>query len=90
MKPVRWTAHALASLVAREINRDEAERTIAFPDRKLPGHGARQLLLRRFDDPVLHQSMLLCIVLEEQVDERVIVTVYKTSRFDKYLGRGAP
>ena len=50
MRPIRWTAHAVANLTDREIERDEAERTIAAPDRTVPGHGGRQVLLRKFHD----------------------------------------
>jgi len=90
MKPVRWTAHAVASLADREIDRGEAERAIAAPDRTIPGQRGRQVLLRRFDDPILRQLMLLCVVIEDRADEQVVVTVYKTSRLDKYLERGTP
>lgn len=90
MKPYRWTAHAVASLAGREIDRDEAERALAAPDRSVHGHGGRQILLRRFDDPVLAQPMLLCVVTEDRPEERVVVTVYKTSRLARYPERGAP
>jgi len=90
MKPVRWTAHALASLAEREIDRAEADRAIAAPDRTIPGREGRQVLVRRFDDPVLRQPMLVCVVIDEDPDERVVVTVYKTSKLSKYLGGDAP
>jgi hypothetical protein len=90
MRPIRWTAHAVASLTDREIERDEAERAIAAPDRTVSGHGRRQVLLRKYHDAVLGQPMLLCVVIEDQSEERVVLTVYKTSKLDKYLERGAP
>jgi len=90
MKPLRWTAHALASLAEREIDRAEADRTVAVPDRITAGHGGRQLLLRRYQDALLQQPMLLCVVAEDQPAELVIVTLYKTSKLDKYLERSAP
>ena len=86
----RWTAHAEASLAEREIERGEAERAITAADRTVPGHGGRLVLLRRFHDPLLQAPMLLCVVAEDHADELVIVTVYKTSKLDKYLERGAP
>lgn len=90
MKAVRWSAHAPANLAEREIDRAEAERALAAPERVALGRGGRQLLLRRYDDRLLGQPMLLCVIVEDRPDERVVVTVYKTSRFDKYLERGAP
>jgi hypothetical protein len=82
--------HALANLAEREIDRAEAERAIAEPDRTAPGHGGRLMLLRRYEDRALHQDMLLCVVAEDRADERVIVTLYKTSKLDKYLQRSSP
>lgn len=89
MRPIRWTVHAAASLTDREIERDEAERTIAAPDRTVPAPGGGQVLLRKFHDAVRGQPMLLCVAVDDQSDERVVVTVYKTSKLDKYLERGA-
>lgn len=34
--------------------------------------------------------MCLCVVLEEQADEMVVVTAFKTSKLDKYLGEPQP
>jgi hypothetical protein len=90
MNPVRWSTHALANLAEREIDRAEAERALAAPDRVTLGHGGRQLLLRRYDDPLLRQPMLLCVVVEDTPGGPVVVTVYKTSKLDKYLQRGTP
>ena len=41
--------------------------------------------VRRYRDRVLDQDMLLCLVIEETMEETVVVTVFKTSQLDKYL-----
>jgi hypothetical protein len=41
--------------------------------------------MRRYFDPVLKREMLLRVVVEETIGETSVVTVYKTSRMDKYL-----
>lgn len=89
MKPVRWTAHALASLVDREIDRWEADRTVSAPDQTATSYGGRQVLMRRFHDTACGQEMVPCVVTEDHATETVAVTAYKTSKFAKYLDRGA-
>ena len=84
----RWTPHALRNLAEREIARAEAEKTIDAPDVVRDGHGGRLLFLRRYGDPVLCQEMLLCVVGEQRSADLVIVTVYKTSKIEKYLRGG--
>jgi hypothetical protein len=88
MTPLRWTAHAEASLRDREIERGEAERTLQTPDRRIAARGARELLARGYDDAVLGQRMALCVVIEQRDEETVVVTVYKSSKLDKYLQGG--
>ncbi len=45
--PIRWTRHAVKSLTDREVDRAEAERTLAEPDLIAPGQPPRQVLMRR-------------------------------------------
>lgn len=90
MKPIRWSRHALKNLADREIDRADAEKTLAEPELVVPGQPPRQVLMRRYFDKLLQQEMLLRIVVEDTVSERVVVTVYKTAQLGKYLKGGAP
>ena len=83
-KPVRWTAHALRCLATREIDRAEADVTVARPDAVVPGQSPRQVLQRRYFDRTLGREMLLRVIVEDRPSEVVVVTAYKTSRFDRY------
>jgi hypothetical protein len=85
VKLTRWTSHALENLVAREIDREEAEKTLAAPDLVVPGHASRWILTRRYYDTLLQQEMLLRMIVEETATERIVVTVYKTSQIARYL-----
>ena len=85
-KRVRWTPHALRGHAAREIDRAEADATVAHPDAVAPGQCPRQVFQRRYLDRTLHREMPLRAVVEEGPSELVVVTAYKTSRFDKYRG----
>ena len=90
MKPVRWSRHALKNLTDREIDRTEADRTLAEPDVVAPGQPPRQVRMRRYFDRLLQQEMLLRIVVEDTASERIVVTVYKTAQLSKYLKGSAP
>jgi hypothetical protein len=85
MKTYRWTPHALVNLAIREVTKEAAERVIANPDFTIADPPDREIRMGRFYDPVLDQEMLLRVVIEETAAEIVVVTVYKTSQFRKYL-----
>lgn len=89
-KPVRWSDHALRSIASREIDREEAERTLAEPESVAPGGPSRQVLMRRYFDEALRQEMLLRIVVEDTTSGRIVVTAYRTSRIEKYLKGPGP
>jgi len=84
MKVVRWSSHALRNLADREIEREQADRTLAAPEFVVPGEADRKVFMRRYYDTALQQAMLLRIILEETMAETVVVTIYKTSQIDKY------
>ena len=90
MKSIRWSQHAERSLTDREIDRSEAERTLAEPELVAPGQPPRQVFMRRYFDRLLQQEMLLRIVVEDTASERIVVTVYKTAQISKYLKGQTP
>lgn len=90
MKPLRWTIHALVALADRDIDRAAAERTIANPERSVTDLPHRTILMRHYFDAQLGREMLLRVVIEDTPEERVVVTVYKTSRIARYLTRVLP
>ena len=85
LRSIRWTPHAVKNLIDREIDRTEAEKTVASPEYVERGRPPRSVYMRRYVDEVLLQEMLLRIVVEDGPDELVVVTVYKTSRIERYL-----
>jgi hypothetical protein len=87
VKPLRWTSHALAALVDRDVDRTEVERTITSPEHSVVDPLRRAVLMRQYFDVHLERQMLLRAVVEETPDERVVVTAYKTSRIAKHLKR---
>ena len=88
MKAIRWARHALEALAEREIDREEVERALSGPTPTLPGLGNRTVHMQKYHDRALDQEMLLCVVTEDHGGEVVIVTIYKTSKLEKYLRGG--
>jgi hypothetical protein len=89
-KPLRWTPHALDNLLARDIDRREVERTLDQPDRVLHGDPPRTIYMRRTFDATKGHDVLIRVVVEETATERVVVTVVKASRIERYLRGDAP
>ncbi len=85
MTSIRWTGHALKNLVDRKIDRIQAERVISDPEIVQPDPPNRTIHMRRYFDEGLEQEMLLRVVVEPNEAELVIVTLYKTSQFARYL-----
>ncbi len=85
MKPIRWTPHALQNLVDREIERAEADKTLAASEFVVPGQFPRLMYMRRYFDALLQQEILLRVIVEETMTEIVVVSVYKTSQIERYL-----
>jgi hypothetical protein len=84
-KSIRIPPHTIQNLYDRDIDRAEIERTLDNPEFVVPSFEGRQVYMRRYHDAVLGQDMLLRVVVEEIENELVVVTVYKTSRIERYL-----
>ncbi len=84
-KPIRIAPHAAQNLQDREIPPGEVYRTIDQPEAVAPSYDRRRVYMRRYHDTILNQVMLLRVVVEESPRERVVVTVYKTSRIERYI-----
>ena len=90
MKAFRWSAHALKSLSDREIPRAEADATLDKPELVVPASSSRQFFMRRYFDDRLQREMLVRALVEESAQERVVITVYITSKIGKYMKEAAP
>lgn len=85
MTSIRWTGHALKNLADRKIDRIQVERVISDPEIVQPDPPNRMIHMRRYFDEALAQEMLLRVVIEPNEAELVVVTLYKTSQFARYL-----
>jgi Domain of unknown function (DUF4258) len=85
MKEIQWSDHALEAVAEREIDRAEVEKAVVEPEAIAECQEGRRVYMRRYDDPILEQKMLLRVVVEETDKSLTVVTVYKVSRIDRYL-----
>ena len=85
MKPIRRTPHAMQNLLDREIEQTEVDKTLAQPEFIVPGQFPRHIYMRRYFDSLLQQEILLRVIVEETMTERVVISVYKTSQIERYL-----
>ena len=85
-RPIRWGLHTLDNLRIRKIDPAEVLRTVAEPEAVAPGRTPdRSVYMRRHHDARKGKTMLLLVVVEDAPHARIIVTVYHTSRPDRYL-----
>lgn len=84
---IRWLKHAEENLLEREISRELVEMTIFSPELVVPDktHRNRQVYMRRYFDELLQGEMLCRVVIEENLDVRLVITVYKTSQIKRYF-----
>ena len=83
---MRWSPHALEGLMVQRIDPTAAEMAIAAPEFVVPDEPAREVHMRRYFDGSTGSRMLIRVVIEETATERVVVTVYETSKLRKYQG----
>jgi hypothetical protein len=62
VKLIRWTPHALKNLADREMDREQADRTLEAPEFVVAGQAGRKVFIRRYFDTLLQQEMLLRII----------------------------
>ncbi len=84
-KPLRFSLHVRLNLRDREVPEGEIERALEQPELVISGDADRLIYMRRYQDNVLAQEMLLRVIVEETETERVVVTVHKTSQIERYL-----
>jgi hypothetical protein len=62
---------------------------LANPDAVVPASLGRRFFMRRYFDIRFQQEMLVRALVEETAQEQVVITVYITSKVDKYM-KGVP
>ncbi len=79
-----FSEHALFEIEFRKIDKEEVERLIENPMQKLPAKKNRIIMQKRYNDDMAHKEMLLRVIGEELENAFHVITVYKTSKIEKY------
>ncbi len=79
---IRLTTHALLEMQRRGITDEQLDETLKNPEQVVAAQKGRKVLQRRFDiDGV---SYLIRAIVEDVPDGTVVVTMYRTSKIEKY------
>ena len=78
------TSHAEEQLDVRKIPKEIVLDTVRNPQQQTPTHGGRQIRQSQYFDPAEGKVMLIRVIIEHQDEDLLVVSVYKTSRIEKY------
>jgi hypothetical protein len=83
MSQLRFTAHALEEMQRRDITQEQVEAVFLQPEQILPGRNRRTIYQSRisFDG---EKQYLLRVFIDETISPSVVITVYRTSKIQKY------
>lgn len=79
-----FSEHALFEIEFRKIKKEDIEHLIEKPMQKMPARKNRIIMQSRYYDYKENKEMLLRVIGEESENEFHVVTVYKSSKIEKY------
>jgi hypothetical protein len=80
----RLTKHAKDEMVRRQINEAEVAQVISSPEQILTARKGRNIYQSRISVGVSEKSYLLRIFIDVDRSPMEVVTVYRTSKIEKY------
>lgn len=82
------TEHAKFEAQRRQIKMEIIEKIAQKPQQVLSSAGNKLIFQGKYYDAIEKKEMLLRLVIKEEKRARKIITVYKTSKIEKYWERG--
>jgi hypothetical protein len=79
---IEFTQYAQLQMEDRKITREEVIGTLDLPDQIIFGKKSRKIAQKRLERG--EEIGLLRVIFEEKLDAKVVVTVYWTSKKEKY------
>jgi hypothetical protein len=79
-----FSDHAVFEMKRRQIDRKEVEHTIKHPGQTIAGKKNRTIVQGMYHDRKYNKQMLIRIIGEELDDMFHVITVYRTSKIEKY------
>ncbi|MCK4910112.1 MAG: DUF4258 domain-containing protein [Thermodesulfovibrionales bacterium] len=87
---IKLTDHARFEAERRGISEDEISSIVLSPQQRIPSKKERVILQNKYYDKDEGKDMLLRVIGSEKGDVFEVITVYKTSKIEKYWsGEGA-
>lgn len=87
-KGIRITEHAKFQMNRRGITEMFVLKVVKNPEQKTKLRSKRCICQSRYFNKSEEREMLVRVVVEQTNDDLKVITAYKTSRVDKYWGRG--
>jgi hypothetical protein len=79
----RLSSHGLQEMARRGVLRQVVVDILAQPEPVVPGRDNRTIYQSRWDSEE-GKTYLVRVVVDEQIDPPVVITVYRTSKVQKY------
>jgi len=82
------TGHAKFEAERRNIPEELIKSTVEEPGQQIPSKKGRMIFHQRYYDRIENKEMLLRVIGKEEAGKFVVITVYKTSKIEKYWAKG--
>lgn len=82
------TGHAMFEANRRNISEEFIKSVVESPQQKLPSKRGRVIVQNKYFDETEAKEMILRVVGTDSTEEFKVITVYKTSKVDKYWKKG--
>jgi len=83
-----FTEHAMFQMQRRKIRKEDVESLIKSSCQKIRSKEGKTIFQNKYFDKILKKEMLLRVIGEERGEGFVVITVYKTSKIEKYWKGG--
>lgn len=80
------TNHARFEAQRRGVDLESVLSTVENPQQKISSGKNRVILQSKHYDKIVNKEMLLRVIVEPAGDSLKVISVYKTSKIDKYWG----
>lgn len=80
----RISNHAKTELVRRQLSRDLVLQVAEAPEQVVPARNGLECRQSRFPDASSGKEYLLRVIVNPKITPNLVVTVYKTSKVEKY------
>lgn len=88
MLEIAFSDHAVFEMGRRAITKEVVIDVVTNPAITIPSTQGRVVLQGKYTDPVLAKEMVLRVIGAKEREVFKVITVYKTSKFDKYWSEG--